>query len=401
MSTYRSVFDLAGESAPAERGQGQDATPSGLSLDKATNATEGDVGISQEDAVLGGVTDETDAEPMSAEEEAAFRTSQHQERLEREAAERAYAAQERLSESVTRFFAWLRRASLVTVAVLALPFVLMLANQSISLFASITKLPAPFWQIGAGSVALLLGLALFAVSRLAIAIYRTKPTPAIRLAQLRRLRGGRDDEELQTSEALLREHLEGWLSSSAVTSTLARLRVPAPEMDQLRASGEQLSRERHGISDDWVTSLNERLFNPLDKIAGNRIAWGAKLTGLATAASPRGVIDVTIVLVQLWTLARDLIQLYGARPSWGDTASLVVKGLLASMLAYGAETAAEAATGDAAAELGEQIGGELSSTLAAGVLRVASPRLAEGTLNGLYVYRVGTRIQKLVRPIVR
>lgn len=158
------------------------------------------------------------------------------------------------------------------------------------------------------------------------------------------------------------------------------------------SSRADLARARTGLEADTGSILDgaellrtaERaLMLPLDQRARALTASSARRVALVTAVSPRALIDISFVIFESFRLARNLADLYGARP-----------GLFGFIRLIGAILAHLAVTGGLVLTDGivEQLVGH-------GVAAKLSARLGEGVLNGLMTVRVGIAAIKLVRPL--
>ncbi|RDE10241.1 YcjF family protein [Pelagibacterium lacus] len=164
------------------------------------------------------------------------------------------------------------------------------------------------------------------------------------------------------------------------------------ELQQIYAERADLARAREGLAADAETILDgaelvktaERaLMAPLDLRARALTAASARRVALVTAIAPRAVIDLAFVVFESFRLARNIADLYGARP-----------GLFGFIRLIGAILAHLAVTGGLVLTDGvvEQLIGQ-------GVAAKLSARLGEGVLNGLMTVRVGIAAIKVVRPL--
>ena len=90
----------------------------------------------------------------------------------------------------------------------------------------------------------------------------------------------------------------------------------------------------------------------------------------------------------------DLCRLYNVRPDGLGTAVVLGQSLLAAIFAIGSDEAAD--------HLEEGFGDVLSNALGSigsVVAAKVATRFAEGTVNGLFVWRIGQRLKALLRPL--
>ena len=90
----------------------------------------------------------------------------------------------------------------------------------------------------------------------------------------------------------------------------------------------------------------------------------------------------------------DLCRLYNVRPDGLGTAVVLGQSLLAAIFAIGSDEAAD--------HLEEGFGDVLSNALGSigsVVAAKVATSFAEGTVNGLFVWRIGQRLKALLRPL--
>lgn len=173
---------------------------------------------------------------------------------------------------------------------------------------------------------------------------------------------------------------------------LPRARQITDELLSIYGSRPDLARAREGLATDAKSLLDgaelvritERaLMAPLDARARALTAASARRVALVTAVSPRALIDIAFVVFESFRLARNLADLYGARP-----------GLFGFMRLVGAILAHLAVTGGLVLTDGvvEQLVGQ-------GLATKLSARLGEGVVNGLMTVRVGIAAIRVVRPL--
>jgi putative membrane protein len=133
---------------------------------------------------------------------------------------------------------------------------------------------------------------------------------------------------------------------------------------------------------DLIDIAERALLKPLDARAQAEIAAAAKRVSVITALSPRAILDLVFVALQLATLCRRISEIYGARPGW-----LGFLRLARSVAAHLTITGGMAA-GDS---LLQQVVGH-------GVASKISARMGEGVLNGLLTARVGLSALNVCRP---
>ncbi|WP_421722993.1 YcjF family protein [Bauldia sp.] len=134
---------------------------------------------------------------------------------------------------------------------------------------------------------------------------------------------------------------------------------------------------------DLVGLAERELVLPLDDTARRLVMNAAKRVAVVTAISPRAVVDLLFVVIQILRLIRELAALYDGRPG-----TLGFWRLTRSVAAHLAVTGGMAA-GDS---LVQQLLGH-------GIAARLSARLGEGIVNGLLTARVGIAAIEVCRPL--
>lgn len=134
---------------------------------------------------------------------------------------------------------------------------------------------------------------------------------------------------------------------------------------------------------DLIGLAEADLLAPLDNAATNMVLASAKRVALLTAVSPRAVVDLIFVGVEILRLIRRLAILYGGRP-----------GTLGFMRLARAAFAHLAITGGMAA--GDSI---VQQLVGHGIAARLSARLGEGVVNGLLTARIGIAAIDVCRPL--
>jgi putative membrane protein len=134
---------------------------------------------------------------------------------------------------------------------------------------------------------------------------------------------------------------------------------------------------------DLIGLTETELMLPIDEAARRMVLSAAKRVALVTTVSPRAVVDVAFVAIQIVRLIRQLATLYAGRPG-----TLGFLRLARNAIAHLAVTGGIAA-GDS---LVQQILGH-------GLAARLSARLGEGVINGLLTARVGIAAIEVCRPL--
>ena len=217
------------------------------------------------------------------------------------------------------------------------------------------------------------GLALVAIA--AMALVAMVLGEIISLVRLRRIDRLRD----RAAEAARTDDRDAAL---AVVSDLDNLYRGRPETARGRAA---LARQRREIIDgrDLIGLAEAELLGAFDGQARRSVVASAKRVAVVTAVSPRAVVDLVFVTLEILRLIRRLATLYGGRPG-----TLGFLRLARATLAHLAVTGGMAA-GDSIVQ--QVVGHGLAARLSA--------RLGEGVINGLLTARIGIAAAEVCRPL--
>jgi len=167
-----------------------------------------------------------------------------------------------------------------------------------------------------------------------------------------------------------------------VARDLSGLYDRRPEMARGRAA---LAGHMGEIIDgrDLIGLAETELMLPLDDAARRLVLSAAKRVALVTTVSPRALVDVLFVALQILRLIRQLAMLYAGRP-----------GTLGFLRLTRAAITHLAVTGGIAA--GDSL---VQQILGHGLAARLSARLGEGVINGLLTARVGIAAIEVCRPL--
>lgn len=167
----------------------------------------------------------------------------------------------------------------------------------------------------------------------------------------------------------------------AASADLSAFYADRPELAWGRARLEDRKDDLFDVA--AVTALAEReLLAPLDAAARAEVVRTARLTALATAASPVALLDAALTLYLNLRMTRRVAAVYGGRAGWSGSVRLTRR-IAAAMAAAGAIS-----LGDDM--LGPLMGGGLAGKL--------SRRFGEGVVNGALTARVGAAAIDACRP---
>ncbi len=153
---------------------------------------------------------------------------------------------------------------------------------------------------------------------------------------------------------------------------------------------ESLAFARHSKDDKAVMKTLKKIYEGDITKASNKIIWNSALkVGLTTAASQSEALDTLFVVIFQLNLIKDIVYLYGFRPSEAQMAKIYKNVLLNSVAAYGLNKSTT--------NLGTSIGSMVATSFAP----LIGPLISSGiqlVTNGLLTIIVGNQAKKyLVR----
>lgn len=137
------------------------------------------------------------------------------------------------------------------------------------------------------------------------------------------------------------------------------------------------------MHDEVLERVNEKLLEPLDKLARETIVKYANQTAISTAISPVALIDAVLILSRSHVMVHDIAKIYGYRPNLIGEISLFKKVFV---------TLAFASVTDILANHSHDI-------LGTSLLSKLSAHGAQGVANGILIARVGIGTIKSCRPL--
>ena len=275
---------------------------------------------------------------------------------------------------------------------------LLILGQVTTALAQLRTLPVwSQWVIG-----ILLGLVvlviLYLIVKLMQLFFRLQKNEKIDLTGIKALSEREALRELtkeKSEEAVnkLKSYLEDFPISEEVK--FLGLGVTREEYDELSMVHTNLlgTRSEHGTPYKWLTVYQVSFQSVLNQIALRRVKAYATKTALKTAISPLPILDNTIVLALSLSMVRDLMTLYNLRMGAAGTGQILLRAIGQAYIAGELQDISEGL----AESLGDMIG-EQTGQVAGAVAKMAGSKIAEGTANGLMIYRLGKATSKLLQP---
>lgn len=285
------------------------------------------------------------------------------------------------------------------VVIVSAAFLLVTLTQTSVLIKEINSWIQPAWTIGWLALAAIWTAVIAASIQLARAFLRYRQSPAVSLSALEQLR----DRELGRAIAArshkgaadkVRLFLQEYPDGASHRKFLSSVMDSRESVETLLNQRRLLLADSYGVSSQWLQQVQKHFTCVLDDAANVIIRRYSFRAGIGTALSPRGAIDVMIVLLLLQRMTTELCHLYGVRP--GRMESLVILGhiVVAATLAAKGEQAGEIVDDQIKDALGDGIG-----RAGAGLVGKFSGRAAEGAVNSLFLRRVGRKLREYLRPI--
>ena len=303
-----------------------------------------------------------------------------------------------------RAFARLRRLNWLIVSITTIivaSFLLMAFSQTATLAREIASLPAPASWIGFVSLSVLWLAIGVAAWHLVSSFVRLKRSPGVSMSSLGVLQERAENRRFaRASSKFAEDKIRDFLRSYPDDKGQLELLGAAGFDDNTGSAKEFMERVQsllridNGVPDQWLQRVRSQVVHPLEDAASRLIQRSAIQVGMATAISPRGSLDSLIVLVQSYRLVSELCRLYGVRPGGMETCYILGQSFLSVVLAAGGDNAADMAEEQLRENLQESIG-----LVAGSVLAKLGARLGEGTVNAMFVRRIGNRLKGYLCPI--
>lgn len=321
---------------------------------------------------------------------------QEQHRLEQEALADEVLARSQSGWPFDHLPSWVRNLCSAAALFFIAGVGTLIYTQLVVVLSAMSTLPqAAVWALVLAAVPLLLAsLAAFWTAARAYRSYRRTPGINVRgLAQLRERAALQQAAQFKRVEAAkqLREYLKEYLDGE---SGKFQTELLADNAEWVAKAREQLLENFENTpSDQWLDSFQKTFQARLETSAKALVNRHAVRVGAATAACPRGAVDRVIVLTMTITMMRDLMRLYGLKPSMPATLGLLAAAFSHAYLAANIEETTKAVVDNMQESLLDAMG------YAAGtVVQVALPKGAEALVNMLLVRRLGHAAIRQIQP---
>ena len=170
------------------------------------------------------------------------------------------------------------------------------------------------------------------VVRLGLALRRLLRMPSLSLKPLGAI------DERRRWQHLARKRLEE--ARAALHAHLREYDIRFVRRYLAEAGGARLEEAKRGLveeaddrsSAEWLESFADRVQAPVDGVAARRVRSYALKVGLGTAASRFSILDQVIVFSACLALLKELLSLYGLRPTGLHTGLLLVRSVEATYL---------------------------------------------------------------------
>ena len=279
---------------------------------------------------------------------------------------------------------------------------LLLLTQVAALIANIEAMTGPLrWilgMLGAVCGAVILWLAL----RLAWVLVRLGKNPSVNGAALATLRERQvwqqlAVEQFDQAESKLKEYLADYPVDPEANRPLIAAGLTEEEVNRLHDAKRHLLADAFLPSSEWVAEYERRFQDVLDRAARRRASRYGQRAALGTALVPVAVLDQALILYCCLKLVREMLVIYNVRPAFGQTTTILAQAIVQVYLGGEIQSLAEegAAGLDGVAVSAEELAGSAATGLAPHV----GAKLVGGGVNGLLVWRLGTRTISFLQPV--
>ena len=282
---------------------------------------------------------------------------------------------------------------------------LFLVAQGAALVDDIRVLPTPFNWIAGVSASAFATILIVLILKLGIMLARLHRSPTVPLRSLAALQQRERWRHLvkqhtERAKGELQDYLKGYELGEDARKRLRAFGVSEDQYNKLVEAHEFLLGDEPMSPDEWLKTFSLRFQSILDAAAERRAKSYARKVWIATAATPVAVIDQLIVLYSCVALTKELMTIYGLRPAFGQTATLLARSIVATYLSGLAQELSEDGV-DTAWDVVAQYQGELSTgPLVQGITaKIGIAKVAEGRFNYALIRRLGKRTVFLLQPV--
>jgi len=293
----------------------------------------------------------------------------------------------------------LRKFGMYALVGLAAILALLLLGQITSALVQFTTLPIwSQWIIGPLLVLVVLVI-VYLIVRLMMLFFKLQRNEQVNLNGIKALN---EREALRmlskekTEEAL--HKLKLYLKKFPIEneSQFLSLGFTEDEYSHLTDTHRKLLEERpeYETPNKWLSDFQVGFQAELNKIAMRRAKGYATKTAIKTAISPLPILDMTIALALGLAMVRDMMVLYNLRMSYGGAGQILLRAIGQAYIAGELQDLSEGL----ADALGDMITEQTGQVAAGAIAKVIGSKVAEGTANGLMIYRLGKSTSKLLQP---
>ena len=278
---------------------------------------------------------------------------------------------------------------------------LFLVAQGAALVDDIRVLPTPFNWIAGVSASVFAIILTVLILKLGIMLARLHRSPAIPLRSLAALQQREQwrqlaKQHIERAKGELQDYLKGYELGGDTRKRLRVFGVSEDQYDKLVEAHESLLGDEPLSPDEWLKAFSLRFQSILDAAAERRAKSYAMKVGVATAATPVAVIDQLIVLYSCVALTKELMTIYGLRPAFGQTATLLARSIVATYLSGLAQELSEGGVDMVVDGTAQELLGPSMLGLTA---KIGAAKMAEGIFNGVLIRRLGKRTISLLQPV--
>lgn len=281
---------------------------------------------------------------------------------------------------------------------------LLLITQMLDAAANLKSLPTGArWAVGS-VVTLIGGVVAYYLGRMGMLFFRLKTQQQLNIRALNILAERRQmqalaEEKSRDARRLFTSYLRDYPVDREPLEKFAALGLDAESVIKLRAARERLLNVEYAeTSKQWLDEYRDSFQSVLDEAAKARVWNYALKAGVATSTSPYPLLDQAIVLYTCTSMIGDLMKLYNIRPALGQTGVILGQAILHAYLVGVFDDAANTAANTMSETLKgmAHTGPEMVGLRAA---KFVSAKLAEGTINGMLVRRLGRQTVRMLQPM--
>jgi len=283
----------------------------------------------------------------------------------------------------------------------------------ITFLFSLAVMPAYAAWLTGSALLLLLGTLVYPIVKIIFLFKKLQKKPDVELESLRVLaERSRWRALIQHETKRARDELKKYLgdymiNEDRLSTLLRRSTEDTTVIRKLKHAREILLDENYPEGEDkWIENFRDEFQSMLDATASASVKYHCKRTAIYTAASQKPFLDSIIVLYYSSSMIRELLEIYGCRPTWRTTSVIFLRISFGAFVAGQTDKTFDAASdrvSDLMADDTEPLNDDVISGWAGetlgGISKVAVKSIGQGMVNYFLLKRLGAACIRALQPV--